>query len=150
MVDSREKGARAETQARDTLRKGTGLQWERTPSSGALDPVHGLKGDLYIPNKQNLYCVEVKHYKECHIDHTLITGKSPQLLDWWDQTLRQAKETKRTPLLIFKHDRSKLFCAFLDFPSESFPYVYLNRDKYELYISLLEDFLNYQQPKFII
>ena len=61
MVDSREKGARAETVARDALRKLSKLQWERTPGSGALDPKHLLKGDLYIPGEKNLFVVEVKH-----------------------------------------------------------------------------------------
>ena len=50
MVDPRAKGARAETQVRDKLRELTALNWERVPSSGALDPKHGLKGDLYVPN----------------------------------------------------------------------------------------------------
>ena len=66
-VDPRAKGARAETVVRDELRKLTGLKWERVPGSGALDPKHLLKGDLYVVGEKNLYCVEVKHYKDCHI-----------------------------------------------------------------------------------
>ena len=62
MVDPRAKGATAETKARDELRKLTKLKWERVPGSGALDEKHGLKGDLYVPNEKNLFCVEVKHY----------------------------------------------------------------------------------------
>ena len=60
MVDPRAKGARTETTVRDTLRKATGLQWERVPGSGALDEKHGLKGDLYVPGEKNKFCVEVK------------------------------------------------------------------------------------------
>ena len=46
MVDSRAKGARGETIVRDKLRELTGLQWERVPGSGALDPKHKLTSVL--------------------------------------------------------------------------------------------------------
>ena len=150
MVDSRDKGARAETLVREALKSHTGLKWERVPGSGALNEKHQLKGDLYVPGEKNLYCVEVKHYKDCHIDHTLITGKNPQLLEWWQQTLRQAQQVSKYPLLIFKHDRSKLFAAYLDCPSSEYPYVIVNKDGYNFIISLLEDFLEYETPKFIL
>lgn len=149
MVDSKEKGARAETVARDALRKYTGLKWERVPGSGALDEKHGLKGDLYLPNEKNRYCVEVKHYADSHISHTLITGKTPQLIEWWEQTLRQARQTNRMPLLIFKHDRSKLFVAFIEMPTSTYPYIFVNKEGYEFYISLLEDFITHEKPNFI-
>ena len=50
-VDPRAKGARTETTVRDLLKKHTGLAWERVPGSGALDPKHQLKGDLYVPGR---------------------------------------------------------------------------------------------------
>lgn len=149
MVDSKDKGVRAETVVRDALRTYTGLKWERVPGSGALNPVHQMKGDLYIPNEKNRYCVEVKHYAESHISHTLITGKSPQLIEWWEQTLRQSRQTNRMPMLIFKHDRSKLFVAFIEMPSANYPYIFINKDGYEFYISLLEDFITHEKPIFI-
>ena len=49
MIDSRAKGRAAELKCRDELRKLTGLMWERTPMSGALDAKHKLKGDIYVP-----------------------------------------------------------------------------------------------------
>jgi len=54
-VDSKAKGARGETVVRDLLRKLTGLQWERVPMSGALDPKLMMKGDLFIPGVYNNY-----------------------------------------------------------------------------------------------
>lgn len=149
MVDSKEKGTRAELLVRDALRKYTGLKWERVPGSGSLDEKHGLKADLYVPNEKNRYCVEVKHYADSHISHTLITGKTPQLIEWWEQTLRQARQTNRMPLLIFKHDRSKLFVAFIEMPTNNYPYIFINKEGYEFYISLLEDFITNEQPNFI-
>ena len=101
-VDPRAKGARAETLIRDKLREYTGLQWERVPSSGALDPKHGLKGDLYVPNEKNLYVVEVKHYAEDHLTSKVLTDKTPQLLEWWGQAVRQGIQVSKTPLLPFE------------------------------------------------
>jgi Holliday junction resolvase len=60
MVDSRMKGQRGEYLVRDMLREATGLSFERVPASGALSY---LKGDLYIPDAKNAYCIEVKNYE---------------------------------------------------------------------------------------
>lgn len=148
-VDSRAKGARAETLIRDQLRKLTGLQFERVPSSGALDPKHGLKGDLYVPNEKNLYAIEVKHYAEDHLTSAILTGKSPQLLDFWGQAVRQGVQVSKKPLLIFKFDRSKIFCAFLEMPSADFRYFFISACGYEVYVALLDDWITNEAPKFI-
>lgn len=149
MVDSRAKGARTETVVRDLLRKHTKLGWERVPGSGALDEKHGLKGDLYVPNANNLYCTEVKGYAEDHLTSAILSSKSPQLLEFWEQSIRQGKQVKKTPLLIFKYDRSKVFVAFNSLPNDSYSYMFINRDGYEFYVSLLEDWLINEQPKFV-
>ena len=114
MVDSRQKGRTAETNAKKELIKLTGLGWERTPLSGALSAKHKLKGDLYVPDVRVKYCVEVKHYKDDHLTSKILTNKNPQLQQWWEQTAREAKEIDKEPLLIFKFDRSKWFAAFSD------------------------------------
>ena len=150
MVDPRAKGATAETKVRDELRKLTKLQWERVPGSGALDPKHGLKGDLYVTKYENKYCVEVKHYADDHFTTKIFTGKNPQLFEWWDQCLRQSRQVGKKPLLIFKHDRSKLFVSFLDMPNDEYLYVYVNRkDAEQFYIALLEEWITSENPKFI-
>ena len=112
MVDSRQKGARAESAAKGLLIKHTGLDWQRTPGSGSLNAAHKLKGDLYIPDAKNKFCVEVKHYKDDHLTSKVLTDKNPQLLKWWEQAVRQGGQTSRVPLLLFKFDRSKWFVAF--------------------------------------
>lgn len=149
MIDVRQKGATAETRARDELRLLTGLKWERVPGSGALDPKHQLKGDLYVPGEKNLYSVEVKHYKSSHIDYSLITGKNPQIIEWWEQATRQGFQVDKEPLLIFKHDRSKFFAAFLDMPEGEFPFIFVSKNEHEFYISLLEDYIKHNRPRFI-
>jgi hypothetical protein len=150
MVDPRAKGARTETTVRDLLRKYTNLVWERVPGSGALDPKHLLKGDLYVPGRTNLYCVEVKGYAEDHLTSALLSGKSPQLIEFWKQTIRQGEQVSKEPLLIFKFDRSKIFAAFTQMPhTESYRWIFLNIDGHEFYVSLLEDWLKYEQPQFV-
>ena len=148
MVDSKAKGSRTELQVRDLLRKLTGLQWERTPLSGALNAVHGLKSDLYIPNEKNLFSVEVKGYKDDHISSKILTDKTPQIEEWWIQAERQAKETGKKPLLIFKHDRGKLFCATKELIHDGVPrYLYINY--LDISILKLEDFIKYCELKWI-
>lgn len=149
MVDSREKGARAEVAVRDVLRQHTKLQWERVPGSGALNEKHQLKGDLYIPGEKNLYVVEVKHYKEDHLTSAILTGKSPQILDWWRQAVRQGEQVNKIPLLTFKFDRSKIFVAFTDLPSARYRHIFVSIEGYEFFVALLEDYLTFENPKFI-
>lgn len=149
-VDSRAKGARAETQVRDRLREATSLQWERVPSSGALDAKHGLKGDLYVPNEKNLYSIEVKHYADDQLTSSVLTAKDPILLQWWEQAVRQGLQVSKEPLLIFKYDRSKIFVAFNDEPTELYNYIVISAQEYYFYIALLDDWLVHEQPKFIL
>jgi len=112
MVDSRQKGRTGEIGARDELRKLTGLMWERTPMSGALDAIHQLKGDIYVPQVNTRYCIEVKFYKDDHINTKLLTSKTPTFLNWFNQAEREANQMNKLPLLVFKHNRSKWFAAF--------------------------------------
>ena len=150
MVDSRQKGARAETVVRDILRKETGHQWERVPGSGALDAKHGLKGDLYIPNSNCVYCVEVKHYADDHLTSKLLTSTAPQLIDWWRQTVRESNQINKVPLLIYKFDRSKCFVAFTQTPAENkYDYLTINVMGHKFHTAELNQWLKYETPKFI-
>lgn len=146
MVNPRDKGARAETVVRDLLREHTNLNWERTPASGALDAKHMMKGDLYCPGKNIVYCVEVKHYAEDNLTSSILTAKSPVFMDWWEQATSQARLINKKPLLIFKYDRSKLFCAQNDIvPSGNYRSIWINQ---EIFVSLLEDWLEHERPNF--
>jgi ribosomal protein L44E len=108
-----------------------------------------LKGDLYIPNKDNVFCVECKHYESDHLTSQVLTSKNPQLIEWWEQAVRQGKQVGRKPLLIFKHNRSKMFAAYQDMPSTNYRMILLCAMGHEFYISVLEDWLTYEKPKFI-
>lgn len=148
MVDPRAKGRAAELKARDVLRLSTQLQWERIPASGALDPIHGLKGDLYVPKNENKYCVEVKHYADDHISTKLLTGVSPQFILWWKQALRQAEQVKKKPLLIFKHNRSQWFVATLEWLiDETIPSLHFKDVFYDIHIYQLNEWLKTKTKK---
>ncbi len=147
MIDSRAKGRTAELKCRDELRNLTDLMWERTPLSGALSAKHKMKGDVYVPGIPLKYCVEIKHYADDHINTTLLTGKNPLFVGWWEQTIREAQQMENEPLLIFKHNRSKWFAAFtyvdvgfsiIDSDCKS---LILNPG--EIFICLLTDFCKY-------
>ena len=98
MVDSRAKGQRGEYFVRDLLREYTNLQFERVPSSGALSY---LKGDLYIPDANNAYCIEVKNYEKSPFTDKIFTNKTNYILQWWDKIVDQASIKDQKPLLFF-------------------------------------------------
>tara|TARA_B100000745_G_C19827184_1_gene273494 strand:- start:87 stop:410 length:324 start_codon:yes stop_codon:yes gene_type:complete len=95
MVDSRAKGARGEYLVRDLLREYTNLQFERVPMSGALEY---LKGDLYVPNEKNFFCIEVKNYAESPLTDKILTQKKTNhLTKWWKKLLLQADGGGQNP-----------------------------------------------------
>lgn len=141
------KGTRAELALKKVLIRKTGLNWQRTPGSGALDEKHGLKADLYIPQEKNFFSIEVKHYKDTYLNFTLLTGKSPKLIEWWNQAKRQAKQNGNNPLLAFKHDRSKWFCMGQGIcVDDIYRCIYLPHEDVD--IMLLDDWLS-TKPIFI-
>ena len=148
---SKNKGTRAETQVRELLRKLTGLPFERTPLSGALDAKHGLKSDVYVPKEKNLFSIEVKHYKDTYLDYSVLTSSNSVLIGWWKQTKREARENGNKPLLVYKHDRSKVFVAFEDEPAEPdlYRWMLINHEDCMFYTAVLEDWYRAEKPQFI-
>ena len=152
MVDSRDKGTRAEYQVRDKLRKHTGLVWERVPGSGGFNASHSLKGDLYLPpsvGKISKYTIEVKHYKDTQITPNLFNPTVSILEKWLEQTFREAEEMNAKPILVFKHDRAKWLAALpiedaMEFIDSDIPYLILHKAGYEVLILLFDTWLSAQ------
>lgn len=138
MIDSRSKGTRAEAALKKLLVDKTGLGWERIPASGALSEVHKLKGDIYLPDTNNKYCIEVKSYKESVINHNLVSGVGKPLIEWIEQAIRQGKQVQKRPLLFFKHDRSKWFICSWDEPGNVEKYLKYQYDAEELPVYIAE------------
>ena len=144
MVDPRAKGAEGERQVRDLLKGHTGLAFERVPMSGALDY---LKGDIFLPNMHNNYCIEVKFYKDSHFNDKILTAlKSNVFIRWWDQTIEQAKKAGAKPALFFKYNRSKIFVAQRDKPESGLNYMYVSH--LGCYVSLAHEWILLENPSF--
>jgi len=151
MIDSRAKGARFELEIAKKLSSITGLDFKRVPMSGGLHESHQLKGDLYLVNSLNIYCIEVKHYANDQFTSKILTDKDPTIYEWWKQTKREAAQISRKPLLIYKFDRSKVFCAFEEMPLDDYHYRWslLNFQGSQFYTAKLDDWLFYEEPRFV-
>lgn len=144
MVDSRAKGARGEYLVRDMLREATGYQFERVPASGALAY---LKGDLYVPNEKNIYCIEVKSYAESPLTDKIFTArKTNNLIRWWKKVEVQAEGGNQQPLLFFKYNRSPVFVVTQNEPASA-DYLYINW--LECYVCDALDWLSKEKPEFL-
>ena len=144
MVDSRAKGARGEYLVRDMLREHTGHQFERVPSSGALDY---LKGDLYVPHAKNKFCIEVKNYESSPLSDKIFTApKTNNLIKWWKKLLIQAEGGNQLPMLFFKYNRSKIYVTIGTEPKNT-EYIYIS--DLDCYVSLAETWLNNEKIRFI-
>lgn len=135
---SKAKGSRCENQVKEILLKHTKHRWERTPMSGALGAQHGLKGDVYIPQAYNVYTIEIKCYKDEHLNSAILSSIDSQFHKWWDQCLRESNQNSNEPLLIFKKDRGKWFVTTYDKPTCT-EYLYDSRS--ETYTCMLESWL---------
>ena len=144
MVDSRAKGARGEYLVRDMLRAHTNLQFERVPSSGALEY---LKGDLYVPHAKNKYCIEVKNYESSPLSDKIFTApKTNNLIQWWKKLEKQAAGGNQLPMLFFKYNRSPVFIVTQREPA--YPeYMYISI--LDCYVSLAEDWLRMEKVEFL-
>lgn len=140
---SKDKGSRAENAAKSILNNYTKLDFKRVPLSGASH----IKGDLFLVNTNNKYCIEVKHYKDDHLTSKILTNKESQFIKWWIQTIEQANKTKQEPLLIFKFDRSKFFVATLE-PMMNTNFFILYPHK--IYIAKLEEWLEGNEIQWIL
>jgi len=144
MVDSRAKGARGEYLVRDMLRDWKGHQFERVPASGALAY---LKGDLWVPNEKNIYCIEVKSYKDSPLCDKIFTQvKTNNLMQWWRKLLIQAKGGDQEPLLFYKYNRSKVYVV-TDVEPKHTKYLYISW--LDAYVALAEEWLENETVKFL-
>ena len=146
MVDSRAKGARGEYLVRDMLRDATKLPFERVPASGALAY---LKGDLYVPNEKNIYCIEVKNYADSPFNDSIFTAlRTNNLIRWWKKVEKQAHGGNQEPLLFFKYNRSTVFVVYREMPcSDDLHYTYINW--LDCYVSVASEWLGEERPEFL-
>ena len=135
---SKAKGSAFEAKIRDLLSTELKLKFERVPLSGSIEY---LKGDLWTPEdtKAFPYCIECKHYAELDFN-SLLTAKSNDIYSFWQQTLDGAARMKKSPLLIFRWNRSKDFAAW-DTELNSPHQMHINCFGYKFKMGLLTDWI---------
>lgn len=135
---SKNKGRAFEYMVRDKMTDTFKSQFERVPLSGALSY---LKGDVYAPWLPDFpWTIEAKHHKEVDWNNVL-TAKTSLLLEFWDQTTREAMVMKKNPLLVYKWDRSKLFACWFDDKVKTKNFVHIKSGDRQFYMALLDDWL---------
>lgn len=145
-VNSKNKGRAFEYVVRDKLTETFGTQFERVPMSGALSY---LKGDVFAPYWPDFpVTVEAKHHKEVTWNN-LLTAKTSTLLEFWDQTIREAKVMKKSPLLVYKWDRSKLYSCWADSSIQVKDYIHVNSGTRQFHMALFEDWLSEAKKVYI-
>ena len=141
MVNSRRKGHDAELKAAAMLKRITGLEFVQTPGSGSGK----IKGDLMIEHKKNLFCIEIKHYKDMGFNHKIFTQKSNTFVNWWSKLCKQSQDMNQEPLLIFKENHSQWYVATTRKPLYK-KHMYINW--LGCYVTLADKFLETQEVKF--
>ncbi len=121
MVSPRQKGIRGEQQVLSILNRLTEEEWTTTPGSGSGK----IKGDLQVIGKYNLFCVEVKFYKDCGFNSDIYTQKSNNIDKWWSKLCKQAQDMKQEPLLIFRENHGKFFVATTRKPENTLRYMHI-------------------------
>ena len=134
---SKAKGTRAEHSLIKLLLEYYNLPFKRVPLSGASV----IKGDIFLANKENVYCIEVKSYKESALNHLLLSGVGNPLKEWITQTEIQAIKMNSKPLLFFKHDRSKFFVVLWNKPINIPNLITYEYDNNTVYIALAKEWL---------
>lgn len=104
---SKNKGSAFEAKIRDKLTESLGFKFERVPLSGSISY---LKGDIWLPSDTAAwpFTVEAKHYAELEFNN-LLTAKSTDVLEFWRQAQEEARIMNKSPLVIFRWNRSKDF-----------------------------------------
>ena len=93
---------------RDLLRDHTNLQFERVPMSGALEY---LKGDLYVPNERNHFCIEVKNYADSPLSDKILPDKNKQLVAMVEKAGYTGISRETASLTVFYTTDQKIYAC---------------------------------------
>ena len=120
MVDSRGKGNRGEYKVRDLLQKWWGKEFVKTPKSGGFATKQFRKdwnagADVTTADPTFPFSVEVKWQEKWDLD-MLLTAPHNKVWGWWEQTLRQARDVDKWPLLVFKRNRRPWLVMMREMP----------------------------------
>jgi hypothetical protein len=140
MVNSRQKGHKAELLVANMLTRWTNLPFEQTPGSGSGK----IKGDLWLKHHINHYLIEVKFYKDDAISTKVFTNKSNNFVQWWVKTCQQADDNNLEPLLFFKANHAQFFISTKQKP-QNIDYMYISF--LDSYVCLAEKWLEKEKQE---
>lgn len=109
--NSREKGNRFERQIAKDFSNWCGFPCKRTPMSGGWSKT----GDVTPRDPEQMvdfiFNPELKHVENWTFSAGFFgSGISKQIKRWWDQCVKDSKETGRIPLLIFTKNYDNIYC----------------------------------------
>ena len=142
MVNSRQKGSRAEQQIAHLLGINSGETFTQTPGSGSGK----IKGDLYVKDKHNIFMIEVKHYRDMAFNQKIFTQKNNNFVKWWTKAIAQAEQMQQEPLLFMKQNYSQWYVTTTREPKKEKRYMYINW--LGAYILLADKWLENEEIKF--
>ena len=142
MVNSRQKGSRAEQQIAHLLGINSGETFTQTPGSGSGK----IKGDLYVKDKHNIFMIEVKHYRDMAFIQKIFTQKNNNFVKWWTKAIAQAEQMQQEPLLFMKQNYSQWYVTTTREPKKEKRYMYINW--LGAYILLADKWLENEEIKF--
>ena len=99
-----------------------------------------------VPDKVNLFTVEVKFYKDIGFNSKIYTQKSNNLFKWWSKLCKQAQQMEQEPLLIFRENHGKFFAATVRKPKNTLQYMHIAW--LGAYILIAEHWLEKEEIKF--
>lgn len=128
MTNSRTKGSRNERNVAKFMTDWTGYEFARTPQSGGL---HWKKkhtsGDIVcIDDKHGprfQFSIECKFHEELdllYLIQGLVGKKTNKIVLFWEQTVKDAEQVKKIPLLFMRRNGMKAGMHFVVMPTNFF------------------------------
>lgn len=108
MANSKKKGNRFERVVAKYFTDWSGFKFGRTPGSGSFHNNRDLGSDLICNDDKhkNRCCIsiECKNYQDIRFEHVLLGNKRCKIFSFWDQASRDAKRTKKFPILCMRYN----------------------------------------------
>lgn len=121
-INSRNKGNKGERVAAKVLADWTGKTFTRVPSSGGLGwHTSNSTGDIICSTEGHYFpfSIEVKLRDQLNFDHLLYLDK-PEILKFWDQSLRDAERVNKCPIVMMRYDRLPKDFFFILLPTKAY------------------------------
>ncbi len=108
MANSKKKGNRFERVVAKFFTEWSGFNFGRTPGSGSFHNNRDLGSDLICNDDKhkNRCCIsiECKNYQDIRFEHVLLGNKRCKIFDFWKQASKDAKRTKKFPILCMRYN----------------------------------------------